>query len=265
MPEGLSSDVRLIFFSLLGGLLLFGLPLYFFPADTAFYWAWVIAQPRTAILLGALYLSGAIYYVLALWTNSWRAVQHNIPTLFVFCIVLLGAAMIHWDSLRPYHPMSLLWLTSYYAALLFLPILPVMQNASIGWGDEAGPRLAPAWRSWLVVRGAVYLTMVLFGFIFAATLSMDWPWQIETIDVRMFMGQLAAVGVVSVLALRTDLWQAHRLGLMFTGILGGLQLAGLLLSSSPYNSSTLIGILLPLFFAEWLLTPLLQFIAMRRQ
>lgn len=265
MSDRLGPDVRLIFFSLLGGLLLYGLPLYFFPADTALYWAWVIAQPRTAILLGALYLSGAIYYVLAFRLNSWRAVQHNVPTLIVFCLVLLGAAMIHWDSLRPYHPMSLLWLTSYYAALLFLPILPRVQNAEVGWGDEAGPRLAPAWRSWLVVRGVAYLGMALFGFIFAATVSMYWPWSIETMDVRMVMGQPAAVGVVSVLALRTDLWQAHRLGVPFTGIIGGMQLVGLLLGSGPYNGSTFIGILLPLVFAEWLLTPLLLFITMRRR
>jgi hypothetical protein len=265
MSDRLSPDVRLIFFSLLGGLLLYGLPLYFFPADTAFFWAWVIPQPRSALLLGALYLAGALYYVLALRTDSWQAVQNNIPTLFLFCVVLLGAAMIHWDSLRPYHPMSLLWLTSYYAALLFLPILPWMQKASMGGISEAGTRLAPGWRIWLVVRGAVYLVMALFGFVLAPTLSTLWPWSIETMDLRMFMGQPAAIGIVSGLALRSDLLQVHRLGLIFTSIVGGLQLVGMLVNSTPYNGPTLVGILLPLVFGEWLLTPLLLFITTKKR
>lgn len=265
MPDRLCPDVRRIFISLLGGLLLFGLPLYFFPADTSLFWVWIIPQPRSAILLGALYLAGAIYYVLALRTDSWRAVQNNVPTLFLFCVVLLGAAMIHWDSLRSYHPMSLLWLTSYYAALVFLPILPRVQYAAMGWTGEAGERLAPGWRIWLVVRGIAYLAVALFGFVLAPTLSTLWAWPIQVIDLRMFMGQPAAIGVVSVLAVRSDVLQVHRLGLIFTSIVGLLQLLGLLLNSTPYDGSTFAGVLLPLVFGEWLLTPLLVVITTKRR
>ena len=172
MSDRLSPDVRLIFFSSARWAVALWAAFIFFPADTAFFWAWVIPQPRSALLLGALYWRAQCILCLALRTDSWQAVQNNIPTLFLFCIVLPGAAMIHWDSLRPYHPMSLLWLTSYYAALLFLPILPRVQNASMGTIREEGARLSRSgWRIWLVVRGVVYLGTALFGFIFAPTLS----------------------------------------------------------------------------------------------
>lgn len=263
MSDRLSPDVRLIFVNLLGGLLLFGLPLFFFPADTALYWAWIIPQPRTAILLGALYLAGVIYYILALRADSWRAVQNNVATLFVFCVVLLVAAMIHWDTLRGYHPMGLLWITAYYAALLFLPILPRIQYVQAGTLEETGPQIAPLWRTWLVVRGVVYLAAAVLGFIFAPTLSTLFPWAIDPIDVRMAMGQPAAIGTVSVLAFRSDAWQVHRIGLIFTATVGVLQLLGLGLNSSPYNISAPFGILLPLIFGEWVLTPLLIFVTNR--
>lgn len=263
MSDRLSPDVRFIFVSLLGGLLLFGLPLYFFPANTTLYWAWIIPQPRSAILLGALYLAGAVYYVMALRADSWRAVENNLPGLFLFLMVVQASAMIHSDSLRGYHPMGLLWMTSYYAALLFLPIMGRVQFASRGRSPESGARLTAVWRTWLVVRGVIYLAAAVLGFLLVPTLTALWPWAIEPIDLRMFMGQPAVLGLISVLAYRSDLWQANRIQLAFTAVVGVLQLLGLVLSRAPYNLSTPFGVLLPLVFVEWLLTPLLIFITDR--
>ena len=75
-------------------------------------------------------------------------------------------------------------------------------------------------------------------------------------DLRMFIGvsQRGRSESFRSLALRSDLLQVHRLGLIFTGIVGRFA-AGGLLNLNPYNGSTLVGILLPLVFGEWLLTP----------
>jgi hypothetical protein len=67
-------------------------------------------------------------------------------------------------------------------------------------------------------------------------------------------------------ALREELlWRRYRLGLIFVGLLGLLQLVGLLTGTTPYDWSSVLGIVLPLMFLEWVMTPLLMLATQRRR
>src|SRR4051794_18781740 len=80
----------------------FGLLLYLYPSGAADYWAWPIAQPRTAMLVGAIYFACGFYYLFLLRQRDWRQLTTSLRSLFVVAAWLLVAAMFHWDAFYPY-------------------------------------------------------------------------------------------------------------------------------------------------------------------
>ena len=108
--------------------------------------------------------------------------------------------------------------------------------------------------------------LALLIFIVADWISTIWPWAIEPLDLRVFTGQVAIIGWDGFAAQRGELlWRRYRLGLIFVGLLGLLQLVGLLTGTTPYDWSSVLGIVLPLMFLEWVMTPLLMFATQRRR
>ena len=258
-------EFRLLFYAILGVIVPFGILLYFFPDRTGEYWAWVIPHPRSAILIGAAYIGAIAYYVLLLRQNDWKQTQNGMGGLIIFCVVLLIATMAHWNEFRGYFVTTLVWLIFYYVGPFMVPIAYRKQNQLRGTQPSSATttdtlQLSLPWRGWLIMRGFLYLTLAVFWLAQAEILAAVWPWPIGVLELRVFTGQPAIVGwnAIIVLAGRYS-WKNVRLGLLLGGAIGGVQLAGLMLSSSSYSGSG-IGLFLPAMFAEWLVTPLLLFL-----
>src|SRR5207244_6052247 len=117
--------------------------------------------------------------------------------------------------------------------------------------------ISPAWRVWLVVRVFFYLGLVAFTLLFSSAMTSIWPWPIRVLDLRVFMAWVTIVGWGGVVAIVSGRrWPYYKLGLVGTAAIGILQFLGLFINSSPYNWSSPMGVLLPLFFAEWAVTSL---------
>jgi hypothetical protein len=261
----LSTEFRLIVPAILAIVVPYGLLLYFLPGQNATYWAWVIPNPRSAMLIGAPYIAATAYYILVLRQNDWSQAQNGMGGLVVFALALLFATMAHWQAFRPYHPTTLAWLILYYAGPLLFPIIYRLQVARSGPAREAAGLVSPAWHTWLVARGCVYFALAIAGFIWAPALGAAWPWPIEPLELRVFMGQVAIVGWHGVVALTSGRdWRRHRLGLVLIGGLGALHLLALLIGSTGYNVAAPLGIWLPAMFAEWLLTPVVMLAIFRK-
>lgn len=234
------------------------------PGSTAVYWMWAMRDPRSAILVGTVYAGATVYYVGAVRADDWLEAQAGLEGIFTVSAVLLLAVALHWDIVRPWHLMTLIWLPAYYVPLLFVPYLFRLNG---GWGrlpTTEGATLSRSAAAWLMIRGIGYAVLAAVGFVFAGPLSRAWPWPIDTVELRMFFGQPATF-MLSALALRRGnaLWRRHRLALAYLASLGAVQLAGLLVLRSSYTWSSVLGVLLPLAFAEWILTPLLVVLASR--
>jgi hypothetical protein len=264
MPT-IDKEFRLLYWAILGVIVPFGLLLYFFPGGTDFYWAWVIPEPRSAILIGAGYVGAITYYALLLRMNDWRQARNGMPGLIIFCIVLLIATLLHWEKFRTYHLTTLVWLIFYYVGPFLVPILYRFQTqraetqnqktASVG---DGAPLIARGWKVWLAARGFFYLSLALFWTVSAEAVSTSWPWSIEPLEIRVFMGQVAIIGWNAVVVLQENRqWPQYRLGQILTGAIGFMQLIGLFISSTTYNWSIGLGIALPLMFCDWIATPLL--------
>lgn len=263
----LSIEFRVLFLAILGVIVPFGLLLYFWPGRTDFYWAWNIANPRSAILIGAGYVGAIAYYLLALRENDWRQVRKGMGGLIVFSVVLLIATMADWDTFKVYHPITLVWLVFYYAGPFLVPALYRQQEARMPAApDRDEVPISSAWRAWLVARGASYALVALLGFIFADWLAGVWAWSIHPLELRVFTGQVAIIGWNAVAAFQPGLtWRGLRLGTYLTLAIGIIQLAGLLMHQTSYNWSSPFGVLLPLMFVEWVVTPLLLIWAHREK
>ncbi len=265
MRQTLTLEFRVLFIAILGVIVPFGLLLYFLPGGTDFYWAWAIPEPRSAILIGAGYSGGIFYYLFALRDNDWQEVENSLGGLILFTVVLLVATMAHWDTFKPYHPITLVWLAFYYGGPLLVPILYRLQIERMGVAGDEGVKISPAWRAWLRGRGVVYAGLALAGLVFAAAASAAWPWPIQPLELRVFMGQVAAVSWSGLIAFAGgQAWRRFRLGLLFTAAIGLIQLLGLLIGPASYQWSSPLGVILPLMFAEWIVTPLLMFAAYRK-
>jgi len=266
MRPPLSLEFRILFIAILGVIVPFGLLLYFLPGQTNFYWAWVIAEPRSARLIGAAYFGAVFYYLLILRENDWVQTENGLGGLITFSSILLVATMIHWDTFRPYHPITLVWLSFYYGGPFLVPIFYRQQTARLGAVPVEGTLIAPGARAWLIGRGFFYLGLALLGLVFASTLSAAWPWPIQPLDLRVFMAQVGIAGWGGLAALQHGQpWRRHRLGLVLIGTIGLLQLIGLLITPTLYAWSSPLGLLLPVLFSEWVLTPLVLLSIYRKQ
>jgi hypothetical protein len=266
----LAREFRFLFWAILGVIVPFGFLLYFFPYRTDVYWAWVIPHPRSSILIGAGYMGAIAYYGLALHEDDWRQTQNGMGGLVIFCLVLLIATLAHWDQFKYYHITTLVWLMFYYVGPLLVPIVYRLQRERIQISDTSpfagSPMISRRWRLWLVARGFFYLALATFWLLSAGTISVAWPWPILPLELRVFTGQIAIVGWNAIIAVDDGFpWRRHRLGLALGGAIGVSQIAGLLLTSTPYNLECGIGIFLPVMFAEWLLTPLGSYLTYERK
>jgi len=262
----LALEFRLLFWAILGVIVPFGFLLYFFPSSTESYWAWVIHHPRSSTLIGAGYVGAIAYYLLTLKENDWRQTRNGMGGLITFCIVLLIATMLHWEHFRPYHITTLVWLMFYYVGPFLVPIVYRLQSARpANTSPKTETPIGQGWRAWLGMRGFFYLSLALLWCVSAATVSEAWPWPIEPLEVRVFMGQVAIIGWNAIVAIRErQPWRNFRLGLLLCGAIGFTQLVGLALGSGPADWSVGIGIFLPVMFAEWLLTPLVLYLVYER-
>ncbi|HKP54970.1 MAG TPA: hypothetical protein VJ183_20230 [Chloroflexia bacterium] len=252
-------ELRLLFIGILAAILPLGLMLYFYPTGTELFWAWVMPNSRSATLLGAGYVGLVSYALIALVENRWIQVRGGLGAVSAFSLVLMFATILHWDSFRPYHPVTIIWLTLYYSAPFLVPIISRLQATRGEPEDPRGVELSQAWHGWLLVRSLIYMAIALFVLIFAEWIAGQWPWPIQPLELRVFMGQFVVIGWGAVIALRGGnryLWH-YRVGLTVSAAMGLLQLLGFVVNPTPYDWSTPFGIILPLIFAEWVITPLL--------
>lgn len=257
--QPLTAQMRALVSSILVAVVPWVIVLGLFPSHTSFHWMWPMDDPRSAVLVGAVYAGAAVSYVAALRLNDWRQTKIGLQGTFVVSAVLLTAVAIDWPTVRPYHAMTLLWLLAYYGPLFLIPIL-FRREERLGdpRENDAEPALSSWWRYWLVLRGAFYFGLTVTGFVFAQAIAARWPWPIDALEVRMFMAQPATFAWAAVdLARGAHGWRRYRLYFLYMAVLGVVQWLGLGLLRTPYDWGAPLGVALAVLFAEWIVTPAL--------
>lgn len=251
----ISGATRGFLYLVIAAIASFGLPLYLFPSGAGGYWAWTVADPRTAMLIGSVYFVPTIHYSLLLREREWIGVETTLRSLFVVAGYLLVVAMVHWDTFYPWRLLTLSWLFSYYLPLLFLPILFRLQQERFGVDkDIGGRRIAPAWRAWLRTRAVIYFVLVVVMLMATPRVIAMWPWSIETVNARMFSGQVAMFGVFPAYAILDGSWRRYKLFMRLTGMMAVGHLVLLNAPVGAYDWSRTLAVPLMLMPVEWLVT-----------
>ena len=77
--------------------------LYGFPGDTDRLFAWTIKPTLSAMVLGAVYLGGAYFFVRAARSTQWHTIKAGFLAVTTFATLMGIATVIHWDKFNHHH------------------------------------------------------------------------------------------------------------------------------------------------------------------
>ena len=205
------------------------LALYARPADTDDFFAWTIAPPFTAALLGAAYGGTLVFFGLSLRERAWSDVRLAVTAPLTLSSAMLAATLLHLDK---FHlddggvpaVVAWIWLVVYVIVPPALLAILVLGSRGPGEDPERVVRLPVAMRVVLVLMGVAGIGtgMTLFGW--PSDLAEHWPWAITPLTGRAVAAWLLGLGVAALHAAVEDDLRRIRSGLAALATMGGLGL-----------------------------------------
>jgi hypothetical protein len=177
--------LRLVLVPFVGLALAATLSLTLRPGATADYFAWTIAPPYTAALLGAGYGGALVLFVLSLRERYWANARIAVSAPFTLSTALLAATLLHLDKFHLDEGgvtavVAWVWLLVYLAVPPALLVVVLLQHRVPGGDPPRASPLPPALRATIavvcvasIVRGAVLSK----GFILLVAIAnmIAWP------------------------------------------------------------------------------------------
>ncbi len=213
--------------------------LYLRPHDTERLFAWGISPPLTAMMLGAVYLGGAYYFVRVLFSPTWHAVQMGLLPVTAFASLLGVATIIHWDRFTPGHVSFIAWAGLYFTA----PVLVLVAYLRNHIADPRTPRpgdppVSSRARTAFGIAGTVTLLLALTLFAQPSLGVEWWPWMLTPLTARV-VGAILALGGVGILIAGERRWSAIRLMVETLIVMQALVLLAAVLRQSDFRSPAL--------------------------
>lgn len=237
------------------------LVLYGLPEETRRLFAWTIMPPAAPMILGAVYIGGAYFFVRAFRAAEWHTVKVGFIPVTTFAFLLGVATVLHWDTFNHRHLAFWLWAGLYFTT----PVLVLgtwLRNRKVEAPPESQAlRLSPAAR-W-IIGGTGVASVALGGFLFLGPeqAAEMWVWRdLKPLTSRV-LGAIFCLGVAGLGIMADPRWRTARVMLQteqimlalilvagardrgnldvtrpFTWLLSG-GLAGVLVSSILYSAA----------------------------
>lgn len=203
------------------------------PADTATNFAWPIASPAAASVLGACYGSVAVMLAAALFARTWGQVRPVVAAAGVLTSVMLLATFLHWPVFTHDTVAFWLWFISYLLPPPTLLVLWIWQERR----PATPPRdPLPGWAANLFMGNAVILGSV-WTFVFFVPMVLA---PLPPVLVRVYAGWALGLATLLWLTGRGRDWRLAGLWLLTLPALLWIQL-----SRYPYtmNAGLLVQLL----------------------
>ncbi len=171
--------------------------LYFRPTETKQLFAWEIASPMTAMMLGSIYIGGAYYFVRALGARRWHWIKIGFIPVTTFASFLGVATILHWDKFTHDHISFITWAALYFTTP-FLVLIVWLRNRRTDPGTpDANDVIVP--QPVRIVMGAIgvisFLVAILL-FIQPSLMIGVWPWKLTPLTARV-VGAMFALGLTA--------------------------------------------------------------------
>src|SRR3954452_18269271 len=195
-------------FSVLTGLAV--VALFVLATATDRFFAWTIAPPLTAALMGAGYAAGFVLVVLSFRDPVWAHSRLAVLTILAFTLLTLAATVLHIDKFHLQSEFAALpwlaraagwfWLGVYVVIPLAMVVCLVRQERAPGRDPAPGHPVPMALRAALAVEAAVLLAVGASLWAAPSTATTLWPWALTPLTARVVAAWLIAFGVATALA-----------------------------------------------------------------
>lgn len=209
-PAPVSPAVRAVLYLAALLVLLAGVQLFVFPLRTDRYFAWTIANPMTAVFLGASYWSAMALELSAARAARWSDSRIALPAVFVFTVLTLVVTLVHLELFHFGAALPLntrvvtwAWLAIYVLVPILLAAAWLAQRArSTAVPPAAG--LPTAVRLVLVALAAVLLGVGAALLVAPTAAAVAWPWALTPLTGRAVGAWLVGLGTAAVHARLVD-------------------------------------------------------------
>ena len=222
--------------------------LYLRPEDTERLFAWPVGPRMTAMMLGAVYLGGAYFFIRVVWARSWEAVALGFLPVAGFATLMGVATLLHWDAFTPGHVSFHVWAVLYFSTP-FLVIATWWANQRQVTRSGAGDGLVLSRRAQAVAGalGVLAITVALALFVWPEQLQQVWPWTLSPLTARV-MAAIFVLGGAGVGIARDPRWGSVRLLVQVAWVMLGLILLAAVLAWPDFDP----GNVLTWVFYAWL-------------
>jgi hypothetical protein len=162
-----------------------------------------------ARFLGAMYLSGTTFMLLAILARRWREIHVVVPMVAIWTGTLGLVSLLHLDVFDWAREQVWAW----FAAYIGFPLIA----AWIAWQQRAvhehasGPSISPALRAWFIAFGILVTLLAVALFVAPAAMARRWPWAITPLVAQIYSAPFLSYGIGSLLAARRRDWPEVRI------------------------------------------------------
>ena len=184
--------------------------LYPVPGDTDRLFAWHIASPLTAMLLGSVYLGGAYFFLRAGRATAWHTVKGGFVPVGVFATLMGVATVLHWRVFHHHHIAFSLWVLLYFTTPFLVFWVWWRNRRNEGPPDPAEPELSRRTARVTAVVGVSACATGILLFLAPDFVAGWWPWPLTPLTARV-LGAIFCLGVAGAGALADRRWSSARI------------------------------------------------------
>ncbi len=221
MPAGIVRDdrvfpeIRAIAAFIVAVLVVAFVILYFLPSQTGDFFAWPIKPNMTPMLMGAGYISGAWFFVRAIFAPRWHWFGNGFLAISTFVWFMGLATFLHLDKFTTGHISFYAWLILYVVTPFLIPFLWYRNRVTDPGTPDPGDVVVPTpVRQLDGVVGAGMLAIAVGLFLlpfFGADALKLWPWTVTPLTMQVIGGWFALPGVVGLVLSRDSRWSSWRI------------------------------------------------------
>src|SRR5689334_550319 len=146
--------------------------LYLMPDQTKALFAWEIKPTMTPLLMGAGYLSGAWFFIRAIFSSKWHHFGNGFLAITTFTWFMGVATLLHSDKLNGSQISIYAWVILYIVTPFLVPFLWYRNRVTDPGTPDPDDVVVPAWvRQMALVTGVGLIVIALAVFIFADVIA----------------------------------------------------------------------------------------------
>lgn len=179
--------------------------------------------PLHARFLGAMYLAGSAFMILALLARTWSEIR-VVTIILAFWTGMLGiVSILNLPELDWSRGPLWFWFVAYLGFPLIAFWVAWCQRGEVAHPDE--PAISGLLRALLVVQGVAAISLALSLLVAPRFMSEMWPWPVAPLVANIYGAPFLAFGLGSLYAARQHAWSEVRIAVTGTlvfalGVLG---------------------------------------------